>query len=130
MRPYVKRSRRLQRNCTCRRRFAEHIRITPAVGREIALLAISSILLSAYVVVRRPCCSVKTAGIGGVLVFIGVACPVCNKVALLLFGGDLLLTYFKPVRVYVAATRVLLAVWAAAREWARTKRESAEDTAF
>jgi hypothetical protein len=41
--------------------------------------------------------------VGGVIGFLGVACPVCNKVLLLLFGGELLLTYFEPVRLYVAA---------------------------
>ncbi len=106
------------------------IRMTPAGGWEIALLAMLSLLLGVYVVIRRPFCSIKTAGVGGVLGFIGVACPVCNKVLLLLFGGDLLLTYFEPVRVYVAAAGVLLAVWAVAREWAGTKQEPAENAAF
>ncbi len=73
-----------------------------------------SVLLGVYVVVRRPACSIRTAGTGGVLGFIGVACPVCNKLLLLIFGGELLLTYFEPVRVYVALAGVLAvaaAVW-------------------
>jgi hypothetical protein len=106
------------------------IRMTPAGGWEIALLAILSLLLGVYVVIRQPFCSIKTAGAGGVLGFIGVACPVCNKILLLLFGGDLLLTYFEPVRVYIAAAGVLLAALAVAREWALTRREPAKDTAF
>jgi len=55
------------------------------------------------VAIRRPACADRTAGVGGVLGFLGVACPVCNKILLLLFGGELLLTYFEPIRLYVAA---------------------------
>ena len=53
-----------------------------------------------------------------------------HKVLLLLFGGELLLTYCEPVRVYVAAAGVLLPAWAVTREWARSKRESVEEAAF
>ncbi len=102
------------------------IRMTPAGDLEVVLLGSLSVLLGTYVAIRRPFCSAKTAGVGGVLGFIGVACPVCNKVLLLLFGGDLLLTYFEPVRVYVAAAGVLAVAAAAAREWLLVKRQTAE----
>ncbi len=102
------------------------IRMTPAGDIEVVLLGFLSVLLGTYVAIRRPFCSVKTASVGGVLGFIGVACPVCNKVLLLLFGGDLLLTYFEPVRVYVAAAGVLAVAAAAAREWLLVKRQTAE----
>ena len=93
------------------------VRMTPAGDIEVVLLGLLSVLLGTYVAIRRPSCSAKTAGVGGVLGFIGVACPVCNKILLLLFGGDLLLTYFEPVRVYVAAAGVLAVAAAAAHEW-------------
>ncbi len=105
------------------------VRMTPVSGFEIAALAMLSLLLGVYVAIRRPFCSVKTAGAGGVLGFIGIACPVCNKILLLLFGGDLLLTYFEPVRIYVAAAGVLIAAVAVAREWVLIKRHPAEMTA-
>ena len=98
----------------------------PKNAIEVVLLGLLSVLLGTYVAIRRPFCSAKTAGTGGVLGFIGVACPVCNKILLLLFGGDLLLTYFEPVRVYVAAAGVLAVAAAAAREWVLVKRQSAE----
>ncbi len=102
------------------------VRMTPAGDIEVVLLGLLSVLLGTYVAIRRPFCSVKTAGVGGVLGFIGVACPVCNKILLLLFGGDLLLTYFEPVRVYVAAIGVLAVAAAAAREWVLVRRQTAE----
>lgn len=109
------------------------VRMTPAGGWEIALLAALSLLLGAYVAIRRPVCSVKTAGAGGLLGFLGVACPVCNKVLLLLFGGELLLTYFEPIRVYVAAIGVLIVLAALLREWTTVRREAqarGDDTEF
>jgi hypothetical protein len=103
------------------------IRMTPAGDWEVGLLAALSLLLGAYVAIRRPACSVKAAGAGGVLGFLGIACPVCNKVLLLLFGGELLLTYFEPVRVYVAAIGVITVLAALLREWV-TARKAAEAT--
>ena len=104
------------------------IRMTPAGDLEIVLLGMLSLLLGVYVGIRRPFCSVKTVTTGGVLGFIGVACPVCNKVLLLLFGGELLLTYFEPVRIYVAGVGVLLAAAAVMYEWVLFKRQSVEAT--
>lgn len=92
------------------------VRMTPAGGWEIALLLLMSLLLGAYTAVRRPACSIKSAGTGSILGFLGVACPVCNKVLLLLFGGELLLTYFEPIRIYVAAAGVLIVLFALLRE--------------
>ncbi len=98
-------------------------RMTPAGSLEIALLLVLSLLLGVYVAIKRPRCSVRTAGAGTVLGFLGVACPVCNKLLLFLIGGDILLTYFEPVRIYVALAGVMLAAWAVAREW-RLRGES------
>lgn len=103
------------------------IRMTPAGGWEVGLLAALSLLLGAYIGIRRPTCSAKAAGAGSILGFLGIACPVCNKVLLLLFGGELLLTYFEPVRVYVSAVGVITALAALLREW-MTVRKAAEAT--
>lgn len=99
------------------------VRMTPAGELEIALLGVLSLLLGLYVVVKRPACSNYAAGTGGVLGFLGVACPVCNKILLLLVGGDLLLTYFEPVRIYVAAAGLVVVAVAVVRE----RRSSAPD---
>lgn len=95
------------------------VRMTPVGGWEVALLAVLALLSGVYVAIRRPFCSDKTIGIGGVLGFLGVACPVCNKILLLAFGSELLLTYFEPVRIYVAALGVVMAAVAVAYEWRR-----------
>lgn len=102
------------------------IRMTPAGDFEILLLTLLSILLGIYVGIRRPFCSAKTATASGIVGFIGIACPVCNKVLLLLFGGELLLTYFEPVRIYVAGAGVLLAAAAITHEWLLLRRQPVE----
>lgn len=100
------------------------VRMTPAGGWEIAMLAVMSGLAGVYVAIRRPFCSVKGAGAGGVLAFLGVACPVCNKILLLIFGGELLLTYFEPARIYVAAAGAALIGWVTLREWYKIRRSA------
>ena len=73
--------------------------------------AFVAILTGVFFAVRFTACGARRAGIGGVLSFIGIACPVCNKILMLIFGGPLLLAYFDPVRPYVAlAGLILLAV--------------------
>jgi hypothetical protein len=99
------------------------IRMTPAGGWEIGLLALLAVLFGTYFAIRSPVCSTKSATAGGVLGFIGVACPVCNKILLLIFGSELLMTYFEPVRIYVAAAGVVFAAWAVWRTWRAVPRE-------
>lgn len=103
------------------------VRMTPVQGFEIWLLVLQSALIGLYVAVRRPHCSVRRAGIGSVVAFLGIACPTCNKVLLLLFGSGLLLEYFEPVRIYVAAAGVILTALSLASEYraARTARHIA-----
>jgi predicted membrane protein len=95
------------------------MRMTPVGGWEIGLLGALSMLVGLYVAIRRPACADHTAGVGGVLGFLGIACPVCNKILLLLFGGELLLTYFEPVRIYVAAAGTAILAVAVVLEWRR-----------
>lgn len=102
------------------------IRMTPVGDFEILLLTLLSVLLGVYVAIRRPFCSAKTATASGIVGFIGIACPVCNKILLLLFGGELLLTYFESVRIYVAGAGVILAAAVVLHEWILLRRQSAE----
>lgn len=101
------------------------VRMTPAGGWEIGLLALLSLLLGFYVTIRRKACGTRTAGSGGILGFLGIACPVCNKVLLLLFGAEALLAYFEPVRLYVALAGTVLVAAAVLRELRRRSPESA-----
>ena len=92
------------------------VRMTPAGPLEIAGLALTAALTGIFVAIRRPRCSVKSAGIGGVLGFLGVACPTCNKLLMLAFGAPLLMTYFEPVRLYLVVAGIAALGWAIWRE--------------
>ena len=90
------------------------MRMTPTGGFEITLLFLLSALTGLYVGVPQAECGKRTAGTGGVIGFLGIACPVCNKILVLLFGGALLLEYYEPVRLYLALGGVVLlavAIW-------------------
>ena len=86
------------------------VRMTPAAGFELALLTVQSLLGGLYLGLRTPACAIKTAGSGGILGFLGVACPVCNKILVAIFGSGLLLSYFEPVRLYVGLVGTV-ALW-------------------
>jgi hypothetical protein len=92
------------------------IRMTPAGALEIVLLGVLAALSGMYMAVRRPACGNYTAGSGGVLGFVGIACPTCNKLFLLLIGSEALLSYFEPVRVYVAMAGIAVLAYAVLRE--------------
>lgn len=93
------------------------IRMTPVGGWEVSLLGLLALLLGAYVAIRRPLCSLRGAGAGGTLGFLGVACPICNKLLVLAFGADLLLAYFEPIRLYVTLAGIVLVGFLVMREW-------------
>jgi len=78
-------------------------RMTPTGGFELALLLLQSVLAGIYVGLPGSRCGTRTAGTGAVIGFLGIACPVCNKLLVALIGSALLLEYFEPVRLYVAA---------------------------
>jgi hypothetical protein len=84
------------------------VRMTPSAGYEIGLLGIEALLMGFYFGLDAPACRVGLAGGGGVLGFLGVACPVCNKVLVLIFGSSVLLTYFEPIRPLVGAVGIAL----------------------
>lgn len=92
------------------------IRMTPVQGFEIPMLALLAALSGAFVALRRPVCAAKRATGAGILGFLGIACPVCNKILLLIFGGEVLMAYFEPVRIYVTLLSIALMAWLVWRE--------------
>ena len=62
-----------------------------------------------------PQCRLRTSGAGGVASFLGIACPTCNKVLMLIFGGPALLAWFDPFRPYLAVAGVIIMSFAAMR---------------
>ena len=89
-------------------------RMIPTSGFEIVILAVQSVLAGLYLALPAPACATATASAGNVLGFLGVACPVCNKLLVLAVGPALLMQYFEPVRLYVGLiglTIIAYALW-------------------
>ena len=84
------------------------IRMTPTSGFEVALLLLQALMFGIYFSVPTNYCSTKTLSTGGVLGFLGLACPVCNKILMYVFGAELLLSYLEPARMYLAVIGTLI----------------------
>ena len=54
----------------------------------------------------------KVGSIGGVLAYLAVGCPVCNKIVLIALGSTGAVQYFGPVQPYLGAAGVLLLMYA------------------
>jgi hypothetical protein len=96
---------------------------TPLFGREIAprwwdyvVLAASSLLMGMLWASRAPSGAEalpdeparRRTVVGGVLTFLAVGCPVCNKLVLLALGTSGALTWFAPLQPILGLTAVAL----------------------
>ena len=90
-------------------------RMTPVGPWEFPLLVVMATLTGVFLAVRVQACAARRAGGGGVISFIGIACPICNKILLLVFGGPFLLAYFEPIRPLVTVLGLALLLAGIAR---------------
>lgn len=91
------------------------VRMTPVGPWELGATTMTALLAGVTVGLWVPQCRLRTSGAGGVASFLGIACPTCNKVLMLIFGGPALLAWFDPVRPYLAVAGVILMSVAAMR---------------
>ena len=99
------------------------VRMTPVGPWEFGATVLTAFLAGVTTALWVPRCSLRTSGTGGLASFLGIACPTCNKILMLIFGGPALLAWFDPVRPWLAAAGVIVMGFAAFRNW-RTFRES------
>jgi peptidoglycan/LPS O-acetylase OafA/YrhL len=93
------------------------VRMTPIGPWELAATTLMALLGGVTAALWVPHCRLGGTGGGGLASFLGIACPTCNKVLMLVFGGQALLTWFDPLRPYLAALGVALMGYAAYRSW-------------
>ncbi len=98
------------------------IRMTPVGPWEFGATALTALLAGITAALWTPTCRLRTTGTGGVASFLGIACPTCNKVLMLIFGGPALLAWFDPIRPWLAAIGTMVMAVAAANTW-RAYRE-------
>lgn len=91
-------------------------RITPvedyAVPVLVATSVLSGLLVASWLGVEASSCPMRasrtTGTAGGVLAWLAIGCPVCNKLVLLALGTSGALTWFAPAQPWLAAASVLL----------------------
>lgn len=75
---------------------------------------LSGLLIATYLPWARPtrdrAAVPRVGGLGGLIGFFAVGCPVCNKVVLLLLGASGAMTYFEPVQPFLALASLVLLV--------------------
>lgn len=91
------------------------VRMTPVGPWEFAATVLTAVLAGFTAGLWVPSCRLRATGTGGIASFLGIACPTCNKVLMLIFGGPALLAWFDPVRPWLAAVGLVVMALAALR---------------
>ncbi len=90
------------------------IRMIPARDQDYVIWIVSSLLLG-IVIGAFAISSVKGSGGGamgsGVLTFLAVGCPICNKLVIVFLGVSGALAYFEPVQLYLGIASVIFLTW-------------------
>lgn len=80
----------------------------------IVTAILSGLLIATYLPWSRPArdraAVPRVGGVGGLIAFFAVGCPVCNKIVLLLLGASGAMTYFEPVQPFLAVAALVLLV--------------------
>ncbi len=56
--------------------------------------------------------SINIGSLGGLLSFLAVGCPVCNKIALIALGTSGAISYFAPIQPYLGLIGIILLLFA------------------
>jgi hypothetical protein len=95
-------------------------RMTPVRAQDYVFLALTAllagVLAASYALPRTRACSTEQGrtAIGGLLSFLAIGCPTCNKLVVLLLGTSGALTFFEPIQPLLAIASLallLIAIW-------------------
>lgn len=104
-------------------------RMVPVGPWEFAATVLTALLAGVTAAYWTPYCRLRSSGSGGIAAFLGIACPTCNKILMLVFGGPALLAWFDPIRPWLAAAGLIsmsvaaLFTWQAHREFQRNLQD-------
>ncbi len=90
-------------------------RMTPVRTQDYAIWTATAVL--AGIIAGTYAAPAQTGGqgkvaSGGLLSFLAVGCPICNKLVVLALGVSGALTYFAPVQIYLGLASLVLLGWA------------------
>lgn len=99
------------------------VRMTPVGPWEFGATVLTAVLAGVTAAFWVPACGLRGSGAGGLASFLGIACPTCNKVLMLVFGGPALLAWFDPIRPWLAAVGLVTMGVAAFFTWRRYRSD-------
>ena len=79
------------------------------------IFAFFTILGSFHMGIENRVCK-KSSMFGGILGFLGFACPTCNAILVLILGNSFLMTYFEPIRHYIGFIGIGVLAWSLYRK--------------
>ncbi len=96
--------------------FARSVEVTPwSVPVLVITSVLSGLLVASYFrndVITPEEKSIKIGGVGAILSYFAVGCPVCNKLVLIALGSTGAIKYFAPVQPFLAWLGVLMLAFA------------------
>jgi hypothetical protein len=95
------------------------VRMTPVGPWEFGATLLTALLGGTTAALWVPQCTLRASGTGGLASFLGIACPTCNKILVLIFGGPALLAWFDPLRPWLAAAGLVIMGISALATWRR-----------
>jgi hypothetical protein len=78
----------------------------------IATSLLGGVLLATYINTNAFDRSARVGGVGGLMAYLAIGCPVCNKVVLLALGTTGAMNWFAPVQPYLGIAALLVIVYA------------------
>lgn len=103
--------------------FGRAVEVTPwSVPALVITSVLFGLLVASYFrndVITPEEKSIKIGGIGAVLSYLAVGCPVCNKLVLIALGSTGAIKYFAPVQPFLAWLAVILLAFAVQQRLAK-----------
>ena len=96
-------------------------RMTPVFWFDYIFLAVNSLLIGIYFAstytstTPEACVVEKKSWLASAMSFLGIACPVCNKILVFIFSATILMTYLEPIRPYISLASTILLIWLVTR---------------
>lgn len=89
------------------------VRMTPVGSWEMSATALMGLFSGISAGFWTKTCRIGRSGGGGLASFLGIACPTCNKLLMMVFGAPALLAWFDPLRPYMALLGLAGMAWSA-----------------
>lgn len=97
-------------------------RMTPVFWFDYVFVVVNSFLIGLYYALSKTsknpktCTLEKKSFFAQFLALFGIACPICNKLLVFLFGIPLLMTFLEPARPFISLLSTVLLGWLTLRK--------------